>query len=289
MIPGVAIATALMPPLCTVGYGLANANLSYAAGAFYLFLINSVFISLATFFIVRLLKYPRLKREESGVSKKIAWLITTITILLIAPSIYLTYHIVKKYFYQQNSQAFIRTEVQDKNHIVVSSVLKYKPGHSQLELVMVGDIIDSARQVVLENKMPEYGLYHCELLLLQGPDSRRAIKGQFDELNAGVRLNNASIKNLYLMSDSLWKELDKIRWQDSINLQLARDVKMLDSNLIHLSARRYLSFNPSKNKNDTLWEVSASFRGVFPRMLKARLDSIFKARLRSDYIKLTLE
>ena len=91
------------------------------------------------------------------------------------------------------------------------------------------------------------------------------------------------------MSDSLWKELDKIRWQDSINLQLARDVKMLDSNLIHLSARRYLSFNPSKNKNDTLWEVSASFRGVFPRMLKARLDSIFKARLRSDYIKLTLE
>ncbi len=171
----------------------------------------------------------------------------------------------------------------------VSSLLKYRPGNSQLELVMLGDVIDSARQAELKSKMPEYGLYHCNLLFLQGPDSRQAIKGQFDELNTGVKVNNASIKNLYLMSDSLWKELDKVRWQDSINVQLARAVKVIDTNLNHLSVRRYFSFNPSKNMNDTLWDVSASFRGVFPKVPRTRLDSVFKAHLRSDYIKLSLE
>ncbi len=128
VIPGVAIATALMPPLCTVGYGIASLDLSYAAGAFYLFLINSVFISLATFFIVRLLNYPRLRGTESGVNKRITWLITGITVLLIAPSIYLTYHIVKKYFYQQNSQTFVQKEVQDKNHIVSIQLAEIQAG-----------------------------------------------------------------------------------------------------------------------------------------------------------------
>ncbi|MFW9613757.1 MAG: TIGR00341 family protein, partial [Macellibacteroides fermentans] len=59
VIPGVAIATALMPPLCTAGYGIATGNLYYFFGAFYLFFINTVFISVATYLVVRVLKYPK--------------------------------------------------------------------------------------------------------------------------------------------------------------------------------------------------------------------------------------
>lgn len=289
VIPGVAIATALMPPLCTMGYGIASGNLSYTAGAFYLFLINSVFISLATYFIVRLLNYPRLTTAESGVNRRMPWLITGITVLLIAPSIYLTYHIVKKYFYQQDSQTFIKNEVQDNNHIVVSSSLDYKPGNSTLELVMMGDIIDSAYKEELQSRMSKYGLYHCKLVLYQGPDSRAAMKGQFDELNSGVKLNNASIKNLYLMSDSLWRELHKIKLDDSVEVQLARDIRGLDSGLYHLSVQRNFSFNPARNAYDTLWEVSASFKDPIPKIRRTTLDSLLKAKLHADYVRFTLE
>ena len=65
VIPGVAIATALMPPLCTAGFGLASGNLYYFFGALYLYFINTVFISLATFLVVRLLKYPKANPEQA--------------------------------------------------------------------------------------------------------------------------------------------------------------------------------------------------------------------------------
>ena len=54
---GVAIATALMPPLCTAGYGLACGELSYFLGALYLFVINCTFIMLATYAGVKYFKF----------------------------------------------------------------------------------------------------------------------------------------------------------------------------------------------------------------------------------------
>ena len=69
-IPGVAIATALMPPLCTAGYGIASGNFLFFLGSFYLFFINSVFISLSTFLIVRFLKFPQINFVDLKLEKK---------------------------------------------------------------------------------------------------------------------------------------------------------------------------------------------------------------------------
>ena len=71
VVPGVAIATALMPPLCTVGFGIATANWTYFIGAFYLFLLNSVFICLATFMVLRLLKFPLVQFVDPKVERKV--------------------------------------------------------------------------------------------------------------------------------------------------------------------------------------------------------------------------
>ena len=65
VIPGVAIATALMPPLCTAGYGLASGNLIYFLGAFYLYFINSVFIYAVEQFFNRCFRQdPRISRSR---------------------------------------------------------------------------------------------------------------------------------------------------------------------------------------------------------------------------------
>src|SRR5690606_27026779 len=85
-IPGVAIATALMPPLCTAGYGLATMNPYYFLGAFYLFFINSVFISLSTYLIVRFMKYPKKEFLDNKQEKRVQTYITIFTILTIVPS-----------------------------------------------------------------------------------------------------------------------------------------------------------------------------------------------------------
>src|SRR5690606_18548446 len=90
-IPGVAIATALMPPLCTAGYGIATFNAAYFAGAFYLYTINCFFICIATFFVVKYLKYPAASFKSKRYTRQIRVGITALIFIMIIPSFYLAY------------------------------------------------------------------------------------------------------------------------------------------------------------------------------------------------------
>ncbi|MDA7837023.1 TIGR00341 family protein [Salibacteraceae bacterium] len=100
-IPGVAIATALMPPLCTAGYGIATGNLAYFAGAFYLFTINSVFISLSTIIIVRFLRYPTKSFVDTIREKRVKRWIAIIVVLVTLPSFWIAFNLVKKVFLKE--------------------------------------------------------------------------------------------------------------------------------------------------------------------------------------------
>ena len=110
---GVAIATALMPPLCTAGYGLAIGNFSYFLGAMYLFLINTIFIALATFLVLKLLSFPMLKYANSAKRKRIAQLASVLAIVVMIPAV-LTFITVYKESQMNNQIAvFIKKEVKD--------------------------------------------------------------------------------------------------------------------------------------------------------------------------------
>lgn len=97
-IPGVAIATALMPPLCTVGYGIAMGNLKFVLGAFYLFFINSFFIGLATVIVVRFLRFKSVNWVDEGLHKRLKSYLIYFSIIVILPSIYMAYNVIQKEF-----------------------------------------------------------------------------------------------------------------------------------------------------------------------------------------------
>ena len=111
VIPGVAIATALMPPLCTAGYGLASGNLIYFLGAFYLFFINSVFISLATFLGVRVMHFQRKEFVDKTREKTVRKYIVLIVVLTMCPAVYLTFGIIKSTFYEAAANRFISDQL----------------------------------------------------------------------------------------------------------------------------------------------------------------------------------
>lgn len=92
-IPGVAIATALMPPLCTVGFGFANGDLSFMGGAFFLFLINSTFICISTYLFVRLLKFETVNDPDPVQAQKIHRWMTIIAVMIILPSLYMAWRL----------------------------------------------------------------------------------------------------------------------------------------------------------------------------------------------------
>ena len=152
VIPGVAIATALMPPLCTAGYGLATGNATFFFGAMYLFIINSIFISLSTYLVVRLLRFPHAKIIEETVKlRRFRIIIWTVVILFIVPSIYLTYDIIQKFVFEKNANSFIKKEVETKDRFILSPHIKYKKGNSLIDFIVLGDAMDSIEMVELKN------------------------------------------------------------------------------------------------------------------------------------------
>lgn len=110
VIPGVAIATALMPPLCTAGFGLAIGKWYYFFGALYLFFINSVFICFATFLIVKHLKFKKQEFQTSSRERRVIRYIWFIVAVALLPSIYLAYRIVERSIFETNAKSFVQKE-----------------------------------------------------------------------------------------------------------------------------------------------------------------------------------
>ena len=169
VIPGVAIATALMPPLCTVGYGLAIGDASFYLGAFYLFFINGFFICLTTGIMIRLMGIPRKTYiDEAGVEKeeKIQKWTIIITVLTILPSLYFGYQLVRDSIVDSNIARYIDDEFKFNNTRVVNRYINKK--NKIIEIALVGaqvgdDVID-----LLTNKLGEYALNGFELKVTQG-------------------------------------------------------------------------------------------------------------------------
>jgi uncharacterized hydrophobic protein (TIGR00271 family) len=108
---GVAIATALMPPLCTAGYGLAIGNFSFFFGAMYLFIINTIFIALATFLVLKLLRFPMLKYVNSAKRKRIAQLASVLAIIVMIPAVFTFITVYQESQMNNQIASFIKNEV----------------------------------------------------------------------------------------------------------------------------------------------------------------------------------
>ena len=166
VIPGVAIATALMPPLCTAGFGIANWNFTYFTGAMYLFVINTVFIALATMVTARFLKFPHkhlLDEKAEVVARRIVWGVVILTLL---PSIYFGYDIVQQNRFRQRANRFIENEAIFPNDYLLKKTIDAKARLIQLtyggELISEGEIED------LRGKLPRYDLANIKLEIQQG-------------------------------------------------------------------------------------------------------------------------
>lgn len=107
VLPGVAIATALMPPLCTAGFGIATGNIYYFLGAFYLFFINTVFISLATYLGVRMMRFKQKQFINKERYIRVRRYIIIVVVVTMVPAFFMTYHIVKNSIFESNVRKFI--------------------------------------------------------------------------------------------------------------------------------------------------------------------------------------
>ncbi len=289
VIPGVAIATALMPPLCTAGYGIASGNLVYFLGAFYLYFINSVFISVATFIGVRVMHFKRKefvdKKRESTVKKYIILL----SVLTMAPAIYLTFDIIKSTFYESAANKFINEQLNFENAQVVDRTVNYEK--KEIRLVMLGEDVPEASLAIARDMMKNYNLGDTKLTVLQGMNgnqidmsSIRAMVMEDFYKNSEQRLaEQRSQINL------LEGELRRYKEYDEINTSLIPEMKALFPDVQSVAVSRMVEISVDSMKTDTVEVALLNFVKKPSNKEIGKIDLWLKARLKTDKLKLITE
>lgn len=208
VVPGVAIATALMPPLCTAGYGLAVQNTSYFFGAFYLYFINTVFIAFTTCLGVRFLHFHRKQFINREKMRRVNFYIVSIIIITIIPASYMTWNIIKQSVFENNIENFVTKELNYSGTNILSH--QYDLKTKTLHVVAVGNPISTDSIAKAQKTMANYQLDGYALKVIQGSNSDSLLllqhknKGQ---LMVGEK-NTAEWQELAYRNDVLQKQLN---------------------------------------------------------------------------------
>lgn len=218
VIPGVAIATALMPPLCTAGYGLATAQWSYFFGAFYLFFINTVFIATATFLGVKLLRFHSVKSldsESTRRGRRVMYLVLTIALV---PAFVLTISIVRDNVKENNMKNFVKAELDRPGTQILSSHLL----NDTLRVVAVGKEITPDEIAAATDRLQFYGMEGVSLSVIQASsDESFAL--------ATSQLNSAEQTNSLLSGQiaDLQRQLASYTAFDTLTVHVAAEARTL--------------------------------------------------------------
>lgn len=200
VIPGVAIATALMPPLCTAGYGLATAQWSFFFGAFYLFVINTVFIAFATYVMMHFLRYRPLDAAAGVKERRVRHLMFAITLLTFIPSGIMGFHMVRVSAFESTVDRFVSQAFQFERTRVIDVKKSYHPSrklNSTVELLLVGEPLDESVVDNARAQMLDFGLKNTDLIVRQANASDkvdlRTLQENYAEL---IEEKNAKIASL---------------------------------------------------------------------------------------------
>lgn len=289
VIPGVAIATALMPPLCTAGFGLATGNWLYFLGAFYLYFINSVFISLATFIGVRVMRFQRKQFVDKAREKLVKRYIVAIAVLTMCPAVYLTYGIVKETFYQSAANSFISTELQFPETQVLSREISFEK--REIKVVLLGKEIPEDQLALVRSKMDRYKLHDTKLVVFQGMNQN----GTMDISNIRTLVMEDFYKNTEsrLLAqreelDSLHSVLAAFSGSGQVDARMGQEMKVLFPEVRTISLSKSLQLNVDSARTDTLTFVIVGCGKKPSHTEKNKMEQWLKARTGTEKLQLIL-
>ncbi|MFL2602304.1 MAG: DUF389 domain-containing protein [Flavobacteriaceae bacterium] len=220
---GVAIATALMPPLCTVGFGLAEKNMDYAGGAIFLFVINSIYIIIATYIVLKILRFPLVNYANSSRRTFINRIVTIISILILIPAVIKFNDVIKESSFNSQSKDFLNNELvglPNYDLLIERSIFNYNDGDSKITINTYGQKPLSDETISFLNKK----------------------KDSYSKL-INATLEFVQDKNNLINSNEFVKEL---RYRDSIELiSKTNEINKLNKRLSELEklSREKLIFN----------------------------------------------
>ncbi|SHG04153.1 uncharacterized hydrophobic domain-containing protein [Salegentibacter echinorum] len=291
VILGVAIATALMPPLCTVGYGLAIGNWSYAGGALYLFSINTVFIALSTFVVTKILGFPLVKYVNSKKRRRIAQIASTIAVIVMIPSVILFVFLLQEQVFEAKAKEYVSNVVTYDGTETIKSTYDYNK--KSIEVYLIGKLVPQGTIATWKKQLGGIeALKESQLIVHQGSDP----SGSLDELSTQVRsgiLEDLYVKNQELIEDKdakialLENELSKRSGSEFSFSDVSREAKVNYDGLQELGYSNLITTN--FEKTDTIPTFNLTWKkGISEAKIaaeKQRFEKWIKLRLKLDTLK----
>ena len=268
VLSGVAIATALMPPLCTTGYGLATGQFSFAIGALYLYFINTVFIILSSYLYLKFINYPKNEINQNKQVINTNRIIFWVSMITMLPSIYFGYDLIKKNSFDRNANKYINNEFIFPNSLVLKRAIFYNK--NKIQLFIGGLKIDSTILIELVNRKTKYNLNNAIIEINQG--------ATFD--NSNYSNINSNEKNIEMLNLSLSNLMDSIRSSEEEYNNISKEIKLLVPNI----DTSYLINNSSFTKDSSNKTLT-----VILDLNKSTSNSYFDSVKLVNWLKLRLQ
>ena len=255
VISGVAIATALMPPLCTAGYGLATAQFKFFFGAFYLFFINSFFIALSTFLIIKYLRFPQKKYLDPVRAKMVKRYITIFSIIVVIPSVIIALHVVQETSFYASANKFIN-EVQEMPYFehsqLISSKKEYKFKEQTIQLSVVGKEIPPKEIAQMQSMLhKQYGMENTTLIVKQ-TDQFFSAENENELIEKILERKDAQLIEYQQQIEKLESELAILNTSEKTNKQVAQELAVQYPSITSFAVVKMVYIDTKSLKADTI-------------------------------------
>lgn len=284
VISGVAIATALMPPLCTVGYGISQLNLTFIGGALYLFLINTIFIALATFLAVKLFKFPAVQLADENhqrISKN--WYIVILVVILV-PSIVTAIRVVR----ENNFKIHATQVVQRNKNLGGSFIYDHKASFSRkdqrIEIFVAGDVLSDEMKERVYRDAEQFGITRGQIVIHEDATRGREDISEAEILKGIYEHNDKQIKTL---NDSIVKlnaQLNTYRDQEIPAQAIAKELFAQHPEINSISLTRGSVVDADSLFVTERIMVYISSNKTIDSQLRTRIENWLKVRLDNDNV-----
>lgn len=285
VIAGAAIATALIPPLCTAGYGIANGHFSYFIGAIYLYFINMVFIALATFLMVRYLKFPSVMFKDPKNESRVRRWISFGIVLMIIPSIFSAVTVIKENNFNKTASRFVKDHKSLRNGYIHDYDIQHNAtSKSTLTLEIAGEKLSPRDVELLKAEVVKYGLDTSQLIINQTStfeqesiDDEAIIKGIFTQ-------NELEIKRRETYIAKLESEIKELRSGIMPTKQISKELAAQYDFITALTLAKGERVEISGETSDKIIAIVDSNK----KLNQTELDKIGKwlsARLEMEYVE----
>ena len=291
VMPGVAIATSLMPPLCTAGYGIATWQAHFFFGALYLFFTNMIFILFASWIGVKAMKFKKVVYQDTKRAKRVQQLVYAVVFATVGFSCYLTYQMIRKSIFMAKADSFVENQMVFPNTQVLNHKEYISNGKRYIDVTLIGQALPKdSLQVAMMNKLDSVGLEGTILNIKQGfsMDNNSGEANYEKNLGQFYGLMQQELTARQTTIDSLKEVVREHQWYNQESLNVAPEVKVLFPGVKDLALSRMVATSITSEARDTVNMVFVNAPSGLSNAERKKLTEYIGVRLKEGNVHLTV-